>query len=87
MDRHLHRSEGLRPRFLHLYLESEWRDVVNEGPPGRGNLPWAPAAGAQDAERTWAGRTGNWLFVKGGMSVVFLLGLMAFGLTCAVVGR
>ena len=53
--------------------------MVGRGVPGAG-VPHP----LKTERRSLPRRVAHWLFIKGGMSLVFLLGLMAFGLIEAV---
>jgi hypothetical protein len=58
--------------------------------------PWHDVNGGEEVEITFrmtqqstrgpARRLAHWLFINGGMSVVLLVGLMAFGIIAAMLG-
>jgi hypothetical protein len=69
--------DAWRPSTCYRVREAEWRNAA----------PRVPLARRLETSRSVAGRVARWLFVRGGMVVLVIPGLLFLGLAGAFLGK
>ena len=96
MKRRLDRSEDIRTILIRLrrgseswcnaYGDEPWQDDDLGDEPEQEISFWVSVPVKKSEPRGVAKRAAHWLFIKGGMSLVVILGLIALGLIAGVLG-